>query len=292
MGKARKNASMANDQSKEQKKRSSQRHTKSKELSIFHLKNSDLETKFQTYKGRVVFRGDTVKDDSGSHAVFTEQCSSASQMTAAEVMDVIVRVPGCAGQAADAVSAYTQVKIEDAPKFLKIPESGENDNSATTAAVMRMAATTAAVPAPAATTAAGTPAAATTAAFTAAAATTVAGTSTAATTMAATTQFRCRLRGDIGGDGVFSRAAHGSGQRKAGLAGDVSPCLVLGSGTRKASIGMEHAVWNSQRTDHNRGTGGRAVGTHLSLRCHFGARQQCPEILTSRPPSCSFQVFG
>ena len=44
-------------------------------------------------------------------------------MTAAKVMDVIARLPGCAGQAADAASAYTQVKVEDAPKLLKIPKS-------------------------------------------------------------------------------------------------------------------------------------------------------------------------
>ena len=37
-------------------------------------------------------------------------------------MDVTVRLPGCDGQAANAVSAYTQVKLEDAPKLLKIPE--------------------------------------------------------------------------------------------------------------------------------------------------------------------------
>ena len=64
-----------------------------------------------------------MKDDSGSFAVFSEQGSSASQMTAAKVMDIISRLPGCAGQAADAVSAYTQVKMEDAPKLLKIPKS-------------------------------------------------------------------------------------------------------------------------------------------------------------------------
>ena len=77
----------------------------------------------QKYKGRVVLRGDIVKDDSGSCAVFTEQGSSASQMTAAQVMDIISRLPGCAGQAADAVSAYIQVKMEDVPKLLKIPKS-------------------------------------------------------------------------------------------------------------------------------------------------------------------------
>ena len=44
-------------------------------------------------------------------------------MTAAQVMDIISRLPGCAGQAADAVCAYTQVKMEDAPKLLKIQKS-------------------------------------------------------------------------------------------------------------------------------------------------------------------------
>ena len=92
-------------------------------MDICHLKNAELETKHQKYKGRVVLRGDIVKDDSGSYAVFTEQVSSASQMTAAKVMDIISRLPGCAGQAADAVSACTQVKMEDAPTILKIPKS-------------------------------------------------------------------------------------------------------------------------------------------------------------------------
>ena len=31
-----------------------------------------MEAKHQKYKGRVVFRGDIVKDDSGAYAVFTE----------------------------------------------------------------------------------------------------------------------------------------------------------------------------------------------------------------------------
>ena len=53
-------------------------------MDICHLKNAELEAKHQKYKGPVVLRGDIVKDDSGSHAVFTEQGSSASQMTAAK----------------------------------------------------------------------------------------------------------------------------------------------------------------------------------------------------------------
>ena len=42
-------------------------------------------------------------------------------------MDVIARLRGCDGQAADAVSAYTQVKLEDAPKLLKFPKSESRD---------------------------------------------------------------------------------------------------------------------------------------------------------------------
>ena len=84
-------------------------------MDICHLKNAELEPKYQKYHGTVVPRGVVVKDDSGSHDVFTEQVSSASQMTAAKVMDVIARQPDCAGQPADAISAYTQVKMEDAP---------------------------------------------------------------------------------------------------------------------------------------------------------------------------------
>ena len=52
---------------------------------------------------------------------FTEQGSSASEMTAAKIMDVIARLPGCDGQAADAVSAYTQVNWRMLPKCSKFP---------------------------------------------------------------------------------------------------------------------------------------------------------------------------
>ena len=93
-------------------------------MDICHLKNAELEAKHQKYKGQVVLSGDTVKDDSGSYAVFTEQGSSASQMTAAKIMDIISRLPGCDEQAVDAVSAQTQVKMEDAHKLFKNSQIG------------------------------------------------------------------------------------------------------------------------------------------------------------------------
>ena len=61
-----------------------------------------MDNTFQKHKGLVVLRGDAVKDDSGSCAVFTEQGSSASHMIAVKVF-----VSDCAGGTSDAVSAYT-----------------------------------------------------------------------------------------------------------------------------------------------------------------------------------------
>ena len=62
-------------------------------MDICHLKNAELETKHQKHKGRVVLRGDIVKDDSES-SVLIQQGSSASQITAAKVMDIKSRLPG------------------------------------------------------------------------------------------------------------------------------------------------------------------------------------------------------
>ena len=48
-------------------------------MDICHLKNVELEPKHQKYKGRVVLRGENVKDDSGCYAVFTEQGYNGSK---------------------------------------------------------------------------------------------------------------------------------------------------------------------------------------------------------------------
>ena len=54
-------------------------------MDLCHLKNAQLEKKkHQKYKGQVVLRGDIVKDDSSSYAVFAQQDSSASQVIAAK----------------------------------------------------------------------------------------------------------------------------------------------------------------------------------------------------------------
>ena len=104
-------------------------------MDICHLKNAELEANHQKYKGRVVLRGEIVKDNSGSYAVFTEQGSSASWMKADKIMDIISRLPGCDGQAADAVWAYTQVKNGRWSQIIEISKIGVSrhlDSSTTT----------------------------------------------------------------------------------------------------------------------------------------------------------------
>ena len=79
---------------------------------MFRFKKSELEQKFQKYKGRVVLRVDVVKDHFGSYAAYTEEGSSASQMRA----------------------ACTRVKMEDVAALLKLQVwvSRHPDTSTTT----------------------------------------------------------------------------------------------------------------------------------------------------------------
>ena len=45
-------------------------------------------------------------------------------MTAAKIMNIISRLPGCDGQAADAVPAYTQVKNGTCSQFIENSKMG------------------------------------------------------------------------------------------------------------------------------------------------------------------------
>ena len=66
----------------------------------------------QKYKSRVVLRG---VEDSGAYAVFTEQGSSASQMTAAKIMDVIARL--------QTVKDKQQIRYQPAPKWSSMEDA-------------------------------------------------------------------------------------------------------------------------------------------------------------------------
>ena len=93
-------------------------------MDICHLKNTELEAKHQKYKGPVVFRGDIVKktiQDRMQYSLNKDLQHLKCQQLKSWIF--ISRLPGCDGQEADAVSACTQVKMEDAHKLLKIPQS-------------------------------------------------------------------------------------------------------------------------------------------------------------------------
>ena len=74
---------MAADKSQKQKRDDRRSNEKGKQSPFRVIDGSQ----FRKDKGRVVLRGDMVKDDAGAYAAFTEKGSSASQMTAAKVME-------------------------------------------------------------------------------------------------------------------------------------------------------------------------------------------------------------
>ena len=76
----------------------------------------------RTYKGRVVLRMDNVKDEGGYKAALTEQGASASQMAAARFLDTISKLLDMVGETGDAISTYTQVKMTEAPRLLRMPK--------------------------------------------------------------------------------------------------------------------------------------------------------------------------
>ena len=61
----------------------------------------------------MVLRWDVVKDDSGLTLCSRSRVRQHHKMTTAPVLDVVARLLGCAGQAGDAVSARTEVKMEE-----------------------------------------------------------------------------------------------------------------------------------------------------------------------------------
>ena len=75
-------------------------------VSLCHSKHAELDEDPQTYKGRVVFRGDSVEDEQGFSVVFTEQGSYACRMVSAKCMDSVAMMPGMDGETSDAESAY------------------------------------------------------------------------------------------------------------------------------------------------------------------------------------------
>ena len=79
-----------------------------------HLKKMGTAQKYQKYIRREVFSGDMVKDEFGSCAVFMEQRSFATHMSAAEVSDAVALAWMCRTKKRRCVGRH-YVKNEDAP---------------------------------------------------------------------------------------------------------------------------------------------------------------------------------
>ena len=87
-------------------------------MQLCHIKNSELAAEMQSYKGRIVFRGDQVRDENGFYGVFSEQGTSASHMAGTKIINAIARMPGNCGEDSDAIAAYTQIPLSDAVRLL------------------------------------------------------------------------------------------------------------------------------------------------------------------------------
>lgn len=86
-------------------------------MDIVHKKNSQLEEIFHKWKARVVERGGTTNDETDQHVVFTEQGTSASDISQANFLDMVARLPGCDGEISDAIRVFPQVPFSDAVRL-------------------------------------------------------------------------------------------------------------------------------------------------------------------------------
>ena len=85
------------------------------------LEERELAKHLQKNKERVVLRVTTSKTKKDTELYSQKQGASASRMAAAKILDTISKLPGTAGETSDAISAYTQVKMTEAPRLLRMP---------------------------------------------------------------------------------------------------------------------------------------------------------------------------
>ena len=74
--------------------------------------HSELAEQFHTYKGRVVFRGDNVRDQDDNHAVFQDITSYTSLLASSRMLDTIGLMPNHVCEQSDAPGAFTQAELQ------------------------------------------------------------------------------------------------------------------------------------------------------------------------------------
>ena len=75
------------------------------------------------FKGRIVYRGDAIKDEFFEWALFGEVASSPSSMAASKAADFWGALPGHAVQYSDAEMAYTQADMGGDPTYVRLPKA-------------------------------------------------------------------------------------------------------------------------------------------------------------------------
>ena len=63
-----------------------------------------------------------MKDEDNNFAVFPEQGTSASSMSATSMMDALARFDGMDGEDSDALGAYHQTVLGGPPTWIKLPK--------------------------------------------------------------------------------------------------------------------------------------------------------------------------
>jgi hypothetical protein len=91
-------------------------------MSICSVKNAEGPESLQSFKGRVCFRGDSVKDQEGLAAIFQEMSSCPTTIHTTNSTIAYGSLPGNACETADAVRAYIQCELKSVHRtWVRIP---------------------------------------------------------------------------------------------------------------------------------------------------------------------------
>ena len=90
-------------------------------MAICVVKDSELEEALQKYKGRIVVRGDIIKDEYGRAAMFKELGSAPASMCAGKIGDAWGLARGHTTEQADAEQAYIQCELQGDETWVSLP---------------------------------------------------------------------------------------------------------------------------------------------------------------------------
>ena len=76
------------------------------------MKHSELEEQFHRYKGRIVYRGDQIRNQSGDHILFSESETTTTPTTIAALNLALWYGLSTAISCADCVQAYLQCRLD------------------------------------------------------------------------------------------------------------------------------------------------------------------------------------